>query len=424
MPISSLTRCLPGRIFGGAALTAAALLAGLGSTASAQAEDAAAAASPRPNVVLVVIDDLNHDVGYAGLDVHTPNLDRLAERGRVFMNAHTNSPVCNPSRTSFLLGKYPHTIGVTDNDTFFRELPAFRDAVTMPQFFRNNGYHVAGAGKIFHSGWRPPSNPRHKFVDRNNSWDEYNEVAIGTPVPRPHPNDWHGGRVRTWWGKSFWWATIDAEDEETGDWKNSDFIAKRLEQPPAHGKPMFLAAGIFRPHLPFVAPRKYMDLYPPQTGTPTDLPGLKEGDRRDLPPTGRKWSNKTGVHGQLVRTDLWGEALAAYRASTTFADACVGRILEAYDNSPVRDNTYLVLTSDHGFHLGEKGAWSKFTFWDRSTRVPFIVVGPGIEPGVTTRTVSLIDLFPTFASLEAYDNSPVRDNTYLVLTSDHGFHLG
>ncbi|MEM8736872.1 MAG: sulfatase [Planctomycetota bacterium] len=373
-----------------------ALLTGLFAAASSAHADEAA--TPRPHIVFVVVDDLNHDLGISGVDVQTPNFDRLAERGLVFTNAHTNAPVCNPSRTSFLLGQFPPTTGVRDNNTHFRELPQHRDAVTLPQHFKENGYQTVGAGKIFHNGWRPSRHPHSKFHDRRISWNDYAEFPVGTPRPKPVPNDWHGGAVRSYWGKSFWWAGMDLADEDTGDWKNADFIADRLASPRGD-RPMFLACGIFRPHLPFATPQSYFDLYD-LPDTPTDsLPGYKKNDAADLPPTGKKWANKTGVHRPLTQRKLWGHAVEAYRASTTFADARLGQVLDAYDRSPAKDNTYMIVTSDHGFQLGEKGAWCKFSFWERSTRVPFLVVGPGIKPGVSERTVSLIDLYPTLIAL-------------------------
>ncbi|MEM8782095.1 MAG: sulfatase [Planctomycetota bacterium] len=422
MPKSWTRSRLAGRVVSGATLAAATFAAGFAPTHPARAEDPpqAQAVAPRPNVVLVVVDDLNHDLGFSGADVQTPNFDRLAERGLVFTNAHTNAPVCNPSRTSFLLGQYPPTTGVQENNTYFRELPHLRDAVTLPQHFRENGYHTVGAGKIFHHGWRPNRNQQNRFLDRSASWDQYAQIKHGTPWPRPRPNNWHQGQVRTWWGKSFWWKAMDFDDAETGDWKNAAHIAEHLA-PPLPDKPMFLACGIFRPHVPFVAAQKYFDLYD-LPDTPTEsLAGYLENDVNDLPPTARKWANKTGLHRALMRQNMWDDAVEAYRASTTYADACFGQVLDAYDRSPARDHTYLIVTSDHGFQLGEKGAWTKFSFWERTTRVPFIVIGPGIEPGVSERTVSLIDLYPTLIALaglperdglEGQDISPLFDDPH------------
>ncbi|MEO0515346.1 MAG: sulfatase [Planctomycetota bacterium] len=351
-----------------------------------------------PHFVFVIVDDLNHDLGFSGAEVQTPHFDRLAERGVVFTNAHTNAPVCNPSRTSLLLGQYPPTTGVRNNHAHFRELPGKQDAITLPQYFKNNGYRSIGAGKIFHSGWHPEGHPRHKYFDRDRSWDEYAEFSLGTPSPKPVPNDWHDGAVQTPWGKSFWWASMELADEDTGDWKNARYIAEHLESP-RQDQPMFLACGIFRPHLPFVAGQQYFDLYDLPDPPTQQLAGYHENDIDDLPPMGRNWAAVSGLHESIEKLGYWDDAVEAYRASTTFADACLGQLLNAYDRSPVRDHTYLIVTSDHGFQLGEKGAWTKFSFWERSTRVPLIVVGPGIEPGVSPRTISLVDLYPTLVAL-------------------------
>lgn len=354
-----------------------------------------------PNIVLVIIDDLNNDIGYTGAAVHTPNIDRLAERGLMFTDAHCTSPVCNPSRTSLLLGQYPDKTGVLDNNTYFREVPGNADAVTLPQHFRENGYTTIAAGKIFHSGWR--ANKRHpaaKLADIEQSWDEYHEIEIGTPKAELGDRPWHRGRIQGWPANAFKWGPIDVDDDETNDFRNAAFIGKQLATLDEAG-PTLLACGIYRPHLPFFAPRPYFDLYDPD-GVP-ELPGYLEGDADDLPATGKKWANKARLQKPLVDLGLWGEAVQAYRASTSFADACVGKILDAYETSPERDNTYLVFISDHGFQLGEKGAWLKFSFWDRSTRVPMIIVGPGIEPGVRKQTVSLIDLYPTVVGLAELD---------------------
>ncbi|MEM6854643.1 MAG: sulfatase [Planctomycetota bacterium] len=347
---------------------------------------------------MVVIDDLNHDLGFSGAEVQTPHLDRLAMRGMVFTNAHANAPVCNPSRTSMLLGQYPPTVGVRNNNAHFRELSDQENAVTLPQYFRHQGYRATGAGKIFHSGWHPEGHPRRKYADHEHSWDEYAEFSLGTPSPRPVPNDWHDGAVDTAWGRSFWWASMVFDDDDTGDWKNANYIARYLDEP-LEDQPMFLACGIFRPHLPFVAPQKYFDLYDLPESPGASLPSYLKNDTDDLPPMGKNWARVTGLQEPLEHLQFWDDAIEAYRASTTFADACLGQVLDAYDRSPARDQTYLIVTSDHGFQLGEKGAWTKFSFWERSTRVPMIIVGPGIEPGVSPRTVSLVDLYPTLIAL-------------------------
>ncbi|MEO1236388.1 MAG: sulfatase-like hydrolase/transferase, partial [Planctomycetota bacterium] len=157
-------------------------------------------------MLLIVVDDLNTDVGFMDGGAHTPNLDALAARGVVFSDAHCNAPVCNPSRTSFLTGRLPASTGVLDNDTYFRRVDGGPGVLTIPEYFRRHGYRSIGAGKVFHSGHRPASHPHAKLLDRNRSWDEYAELSIGTPLPKPRPNKWHEGRVQTWMKNAFWWA--------------------------------------------------------------------------------------------------------------------------------------------------------------------------------------------------------------------------
>ena len=393
------------------------LMAGLITASPGRAETAAESigGDARPDVLLIVVDDLNTDLGYLGGPVHTPHLDRLAARGMVFTDAHCNAPVCNPSRTSFLLGQYPPTTGVLDNDTHFRHRPATRSAVTLPQAFRQHGYLSVAAGKIFHNGWKPPTHPHAHFADLEHSWDRYEPLGVGTPEPPRVERDWHRGRLNTWMKGSFLWGGITQPLEDTDDFRNAAAIARQLEATEPGGQPRFLACGIFRPHLPFFAPQRFFDLYPPQD--PPSLPGVLESDLDDLPPTALAWARKTGVHGPLVAEHRWGEAVAAYRAATSFADACVGRVLDALDASPRRDRTYVVLISDHGFQLGEKQAWAKFTFWDRVTRVPMIIAGPGITPGRCDAPVSLVDLYPTLLSLAGLpprDDLAGRDLTALL----------
>ncbi|MEM7627559.1 MAG: sulfatase [Planctomycetota bacterium] len=382
-----------------------AILAGM-PPAIGSAESAPTNRTPPPNVLLIVIDDLNTDIGCMDGGGITPHIDRLAQRGVLFDNAHCNAPVCNPSRSSFLTGLLPPNLGVYENKAYFRDLPGHADRVTLPRHFRDHGYRAVGSGKIFHSGWQPkPSHPLAKHWDREASWSDYAELPYGTPTPKPALNKWHRGEVKTYWGKSFWWGQTHAADEDCGDFQNARFTADFLQG--EHDQPFFLACGIFRPHLPFVAPRPYFKQYPLED---IEWPaGVKHNDLNDLPPFGKKYARRTGLNAAIRKENRWKQAIQAYRASTTFADAAVGQVLDALDSSPHRDNTLVVLISDHGFHLGEKNHWTKFTFWDRSTRVPMIVAGPGIAPGRSPRTVSLVDLFPTLnefcglPALEAHD---------------------
>lgn len=368
----------------------------------------------RPNVLLIVVDDLNTDIGCMDGGGKTPNIDRLARKGVLFTDAHSNSPLCNPSRTSFLTGLLPPNSGVRDNSVFFRDVPGNEDVVTLPGHFRDHGYRVIGAGKVFHSGWKNNQlHPSFRLLDYERSWEDYAEIPMGLPHIVAPEVKWHGGEVTTSYGKSFWWGQTKGRTQHYSDFLNAHYAAGVLGEP--QDRPFFLACGIFRPHLPFVVPSKYFDHYPLED---IEWPaGINGQDVEDLPAYGRHFANRTGLMPALLKDERWKHAIQAYRASTTFADRAVGVVLNALDEGPHRDNTIVVLISDHGFHLGEKNHWTKSTFWDRATRVPMIVAGPGVRPGTSVRTVSLVDLFPTLnalCGLPAIDRHDGQNLTHLL----------
>lgn len=312
--------------------------------------------------------------GYPG--VRTPNLDRLSRRGVLFTRAHTAAPACNPSRVALLSGLRPSTTGVYENDHAWR--PAMPQAVMLPEHFRRNGYTVAGVGKIFHGG-----------QNDERSWDYYTRPA-GDPVPKQRPLN---GIPKT---AHFDWGPIDAPDEAMADWKVADWASEYLQR--EHEDPFFLAVGIYRPHLPWFVPRPYFERYPEAS---IRLPVVNPQDLDDVPAPGRRLARPEGDHRKVVESGNWEKAVQGYLASITFADACVGRVLDALDRSPHAENTIIVLWSDHGWHLGEKQHWRKFTLWEEATRVPLMVVAPGVtRPGQTSpRTVSLLDVYPTLTEL-------------------------
>jgi len=355
----------------------------------------------KPNVLMIAVDDWNNWVGALGghPQVKTPNLDRLAARGVLFTDAHTAAPICNPSRAALMLGRAPVSTGVYNNDQPWRI--AQPDAITLPQYFMQAGYTAAGAGKLFHHG-RGYNDPR--------SWDEY---FFWNPAARA--NGWHDGysfppdpeparpvtpMPSVSW-RNFDWAPIDVSEEEMPDYKVSTWAAGVLGR--EHDKPFFLAAGIFRPHIPWFVPRKYFEMYPLEE---IIVPTVKEDDLADVPPAGREIAlNQYSRHDLMVSTGNWKAAVQAYLACISFSDAMVGRILDALDKSEYRDNTIIVLWSDHGYHFGEKWHWHKQALWDRATRVPLMVVAPGVTAagGRCERPVSLLDVYPTLADLAGLD---------------------
>lgn len=345
--------------------------------------------APRPrdshNVLFIAIDDLNDWIGCLGghPDVRTPNLDRLAARGVLFTNAHCAAPVCNPSRAALLTGVRPSTSGVYDNRQPLRKADATKNAITIPQHFMASGYRVAGGGKIFHGGYPDPQ-----------SWQEYfpsqrqNKPPDPVPPKRPAngiPNTAH-----------FDWGPVDVPESEMGDWKVADWASRELEK--KHERPFFLGCGIFRPHLPWYVPRKYFEMYSPDKIT---LPNVKEDDLDDVPPMGRKIAKPDGDHRKVIEYNQWRKAVQGYLASISFADACVGRVIDALDASPYARNTTVVLWSDHGWHLGEKLHWRKFALWEEATHNVLMVASPGVTSpgGRCSRPVNLMDIYPTLIDL-------------------------
>lgn len=332
-----------------------------------------AAAKGRPNVLFLPVDDLNDWIGCLGghPDAKTPNIDRLASRGVNFTKAYCAAPLCNASRTAIMTGLRPSTTGVYFNSQPWR--PALPDVVTLQQYFQANGYRAMGGGKIYHGGYEQPQ-----------EWDEYFKKP-NDPEP---PNKPLNGIPKT---GHFDWGGLDCADEDMSDWKVADWAISKLKE--KHEQPFFLAAGMFRPHLPWYVPRKYVEMFPPDKVT---IPTILEDDLGDVPERGKQMA-RTGDHRAVTEAKQWPNAVSCYLASMAFADRCVGRILDALDTSSYADNTIIVLWGDHGWHLGEKTHWRKFALWEEANRNPFIVAAPGMTtPGThCDRTVSTLDIFPT-----------------------------
>ena len=365
----------------------------------------------RPNVLFIAVDDLNDWVGCLGghPQAKTPNIDRLAASGALFTNAHCAAPACNPSRTAIMTGLSPHKSGLYANGQKMREI--LPDAVLMPKYFANHGYWAGGSGKIL-----------HYFIDAQ-SWDTYYPAKeTENPFPRtlyPEQRPVSLPRGGPWQYVETDWAPLDATDEEFGgDWLVSKWIGEQLRK--THDKPFFLACGIYRPHEPWFVPKKYFDGFPIEA---IQLPlGYKEDDLEDLPPAGRRRGpNRYFAH--IRKHEQWRQGIQGYLASIAFADAMVGRVMEALDKGPNRDNTIVVLWSDHGWHLGEKQHWQKFTAWRLCTRVPLIVRVPPGAPGLPQGTragsickqpVNLLSLFPTLTDLAGLAHKPENDGPSIV----------
>lgn len=355
-----------------------AVLQGLAASALAAAAGPAMAGRRRPNILFISIDDLNDWVGILGghQQALTPNIGRLARRGVSFENAHCAAPACNPSRTAVLTGIHPSSSGVYGNDQAWR--PALPDALTLPQLFRSNGYAALGSGKVFHFG-----DPR--------SWDDYYPDVCDRPPDRRRADPPDSAFVNI--DSIKYGPSKGGRDGVMSDARVARYVEQQLGK--KHDEPFFLACGFFKPHLPWHVPQKYYDLYPLDR---VAVPVVENGDLEDIPEAGRRMA-RIETHRALVRQKAWREAVQGYLAALSFADAMLGRVLDALDASPHRDDTLVVLWSDHGWSLGEKFHWKKFALWEECTRVPLVIGGPGIAQGRCARPVNLVDLYPTLADL-------------------------
>ncbi len=380
----------------------------------------AAVAQDRPNVLLIAVDDLNDWVGCMGghPQAQTPNIDGLARQGVLFSNAHCAAPLCNPSRTALLFGKRPTTTGVVGNMDDWRKFDSLKNSESLPQFFRHNGYFTAAAGKIFHAnhgGWRgalthaegAPYAGRSGF-GQPEAWDErFPAKTIQLPMA-PVLIDTHRNGINHHWD----WGPIDFKADVTEDGQSSKWAVRQLRA--EHDKPFFLAVGIYRPHDPQYAPSEYFDEHPLAD---VELPTILASDLDDVPQVAQRHVRAANNYEAMIRKhNALQSATRGYLAAVTFADAMIGRILRALASSQYNDNTIVVLFSDHGYHIGEKQKYHKSTLWEESTRVPLIIRSPdvGTSGTVSTRAVSLIDLYPTLAELASLSSPADLDGESLV----------
>jgi arylsulfatase A-like enzyme len=342
----------------------------------AVASSLAAALPAKPNVLFIAVDDLRDWVGYFGHNPQskTPNYDRLARMGTSFTRAYCASPSCNPSRAALMSGMRPSTTAVYENNIDFRPLLGADKMLTTA--FRNAGYFVHGAGKIYHESYRRPT-----------EWDHYLEKEGRYPAVPAGQSDGVGG-IR--------FAPLDCQDNEIPDWAITDYGIASLAK--KHDKPFFLAVGFHKPHMPWNVPRKWFDLFPLDS---IKLPPHLENDLDDVPPAGVRMARPEGDHAAMLQSGRWREAVQAYLATVAYCDMNLGRLLDAFEKSAYRDNTIIVLWGDHGWHLGEKSHWRKFALWEEATRAPFMWVVPGLtKPGtISDRTVDFMSIFPTLTDL-------------------------
>ena len=356
----------------------------------------ASSLSAKPNVVFIAIDDLANDC------THTPHIDRLAASGVRFDRAYNQIPLCNPSRASVLTGRRPDATQVYDLDRHFRE--ALPDVVTLPQLFRQNGWFTGRVGKIYH--YDVPNGIGTDGLDDKPSWqlvvnphgrDVTDEKLITNPTPQKPVS------------AALSWLAADGTDEEQTDGMIATEAIQLLEK--HRDEPFFLGVGFFRPHTPFVAPKKYFDLHPLDS---IRLPEVPADDRSDIPVAAFAHNNPTPHYGLDELTCR--QALQAYRASVSFVDAQIGRVLDALVRLQLTDNTIVVLWSDHGYHFGEHlGIWQKRTLFEESARAPLIIRAPGRSGNgrVCQRIVEFVDLYPTLADLAQLSPSAELDGKSL-----------
>jgi iduronate 2-sulfatase len=341
---------------------------------------------PKYNVLHIVSDDLCTALGCYGHPlVKSPNIDALAARGVRFEHAYCQYPLCNPSRASFMTGLRPDSTKVYENRTYFRDVTP--SVITMPQSFQKAGAWVARVGKLYHYG--VPTDIGTNGLDDAPSWmevfnpkgrDKDDEASIFSLTPGQ-------------FGGTLSWLAAEGEDAEQTDGKGAAAAIKMLEE--HKDKPFYLAVGFYRPHTPYVAPKKYFNMYP------LDKIVLSNGPGKDQPGIPSMAYGSYKKEQDQLTDDLRKQAIQAYHASTTFMDAQVGLVVAALDRLGLADSTIIAFHSDHGYHLGEHGLWQKQSLWEQSARVPLIICVPGSKNKgtVCSRTVELVDLHATFTDL-------------------------
>jgi iduronate 2-sulfatase len=350
------------------------------------------AKSKKPNVLFIIADDLRPELGAYGVSaIKTPHIDKIAARGTRFDNAYAQWPVCNPSRASFLTGRYPTQTGVMNNNDYFRR--KHPDFITLPQYFKQHGYASLRTGKIFHGG-----------IDDQVSWTEGGEPVDSNITERGNPNlrraapQPSSAEEGTRASSSDRIIVLEGNGETHGDYRTAtraiDFLDRYKD------KPFFLAVGFVKPHSPPSAPQKFFDLYDvDRIGLPVDFDTIPRAPV-GLPAISIASRNSDLFIGRVSPPALSREMKRAYYASTSFMDEQVGRVMEALKRNNLEENTIVVFFGDHGYHLGEKGKWSKaYSLYELGLRVPLIIALPKGKGQYSTQVVELVDLYKTLAEL-------------------------
>lgn len=377
-------------------------------------ENAQEKAQEQPNVLFIAVDDLNNWLGCLNgySNTKTPNMDKLASQGVLFSNAHCQAPLCGPSRASIMSGLRPSTTGIygmISDDKVRSENPVTKDIVFLPEYFRNNGYHTMGIGKLFHThspegvfdesggrvkGFGPL--PEKRFV-----WD-----GFGTSDRKNY------GRTSTDWG------AYPEADSLMPDHQSVDWVVERLNK--NYDKPFFMGLGFLRPHVPLYVPQKWFDMHPIEG---IEVAPYKSDDLDDVPPVAlqindlpmmpsTEWAKESGE---------WKNIIQAYLACVSFVDYEIGRVLEALQNSKYADNTIIVLWSDHGYRLGEKGTFAKHALWEPATKAPLMFVAPNLPKGkVIDSPAEMLSIYPTLLELCGLPTYEKNEGVSLVQTMKNG----
>ena len=368
----------------------------------------------KPNILFIAIDDLNDWTGTlkGNPQARTPHMDKLASKGMVFTNAHCAAPACGPSRSAIMSGIRPSTSGNYINKNSLTKNPILNNSVLLPEFFGQNGYYVCGAGKLFHGAHFNTELKGRGFDEyypsKTQDLPSFEGLKFSSPLPLSGIS-----RVADW-GPCHPDVTLeDHPDGKTANWAKEKLLGGKLQEP------FFLGAGIFQPHLPNYAPQEYFDRFPLEE---IKLPeGYRENDLEDVPVAHSKMAHNPWLK-RIRKAGQWKHAIQGYLACTAMVDDLIGRIVGALEKSKYADNTIIVLWSDHGFQLGEKERWAKYSLWERATRVNLVWVAPGVtKPGSTSaKPVNLLDIYPTLASLTGCEppERQLEGNDLTVLMED------
>lgn len=353
----------------------------------------------KPNVILIAVDDLNDWIGCLGghPQAQTPNIDRLAAKGMLFTNAQSQSPVCNPSRASMMTSLYPSTTGIYFLEPDIAESEIAKKNTLMPQRFQEEGYFVTGAGKLFHNA--PGIN--ESYIPNYGG----NFGGFG-PFPK--------NKISPYPGHPLWdWGVFPENDEQMPDYMIANWAEEQLKH--KRDSSLWMGIGFYRPHVPQYAPQKWFDMYPLET---LQLPKTITNDLEDISQYGidlTRLKHVSPTHEWVAQHNEWKPLVQSYLACVSFVDAQVGKLLDALEHNDYSENTYIVLYSDHGFHLGEKERYAKRSIWEDGTRVPMIIAGPGIAQGKTChKPVQLLDIYPTLLELAGLKKDSLHEGHSLV----------